>query len=183
MALKSDSCAGLWKDRGEVVRVWWAENQGVSERNRVPGSQAYSRGWGSRSSGGKPEQQDGGLGLRGQSWWPDKGSVHWHTWTCWGPSCTVLWGRLSTVFQSAVERFIWLPQTKAIFPVHIIRMELILVASLMMQSMYLGFGGEDGGVVWLDAMSQSSGAGQVCWSFKFFINADLNVWFHCITCT
>jgi hypothetical protein len=39
-ALKRAACADLGKDRGEVVRVWWAENRGVWERIRVPGSWA-----------------------------------------------------------------------------------------------------------------------------------------------
>jgi hypothetical protein len=37
MALKKDVCAGPGKDRGDVGRVWWAGNLGVSERNPVPG--------------------------------------------------------------------------------------------------------------------------------------------------
>jgi hypothetical protein len=44
-----------------------------------------------RGSGEKPEQQRGGLGLRsslrGQSWCPDKGSVHGPTWP--QPRCAV----------------------------------------------------------------------------------------------
>jgi hypothetical protein len=37
-ALKRAVCAGLGKDRGVVVRVWWADNRVVWEGSSVPGS-------------------------------------------------------------------------------------------------------------------------------------------------
>jgi hypothetical protein len=37
MALKRAVCASPGKDRGEVVRVWWAENREVWERSLVSG--------------------------------------------------------------------------------------------------------------------------------------------------
>jgi hypothetical protein len=64
--------------------VWWAENQGTLERSRVTGSYACGGGWMGRSRGGKPGLQGGRLRLlsarRGQSWWPEKGSVHGPKW-------------------------------------------------------------------------------------------------------
>jgi hypothetical protein len=38
IALKRAGCAGREKDKGEVIRVWWAENRKVWERSRVSGS-------------------------------------------------------------------------------------------------------------------------------------------------
>lgn len=59
---------------------------------------------------------------RGQSWWPDKGSVQGHSF---------LWS----------FRVLSMTDSEAIYPVHIIWMELMSITSLTMQSMYVGFGG------------------------------------------
>jgi hypothetical protein len=53
MALKRGDCAGVGKDRGEVVRVWWAEKRGIWERSRVLGSKASGGGRRSSGSGGE----------------------------------------------------------------------------------------------------------------------------------
>jgi hypothetical protein len=92
-ALKRAVWPGQGKDRGEVVRVWWAENGGVWERSRVPGCKACCGGLRSRDNGGKLGQKSGGLRLmsarRGQSWCPDKGSVHKRTWPGGEPNPTI----------------------------------------------------------------------------------------------
>jgi hypothetical protein len=80
MTLKRNGYAGLGKDR--------RSGEGLMSRGlRSMGVELCAQSMG---SGGKLGQQGEGLELmrawRGQSWWPDKGSVHGPTWPCGEPS-------------------------------------------------------------------------------------------------
>jgi hypothetical protein len=106
-----------------VVRAWWAQNPGEWERSRVPGK------WSSRSRGGKPGQQSGGLGLLSA-----RNNV--------SPQKTQIYSAVREGgFQGAdgqMGSFHTLLRQKPSFLYILVRLSSISVASLMMRSMCLG---------------------------------------------
>jgi hypothetical protein len=76
--------------------------------------------------------------------------------------------RLPAIFQGADERLPRLAETEAILPVHIVGMKLNL-NRLPDDAIHVpGFGGEDGGVVWLDVVSQVDTVLRQGWLVRMF---------------